>query len=1022
VNAQRQGRHRSVALLLTLLALTTTAALADVVVLSIPAASAERGIPLQPGDRLSAPPGMPDLDVYQWQALESVAAAKAAVRVRRQREGLTETIEISPGRWEVIVGPVIADPDLGMDLDLGLDQALRTGNADQIGAMYLARAQMAAKRREFDAAIAEFAAALTAAPAREAAFEYAQALAFDQYSDRQRGLRAADRAVSTRRAESDPLSLAASLQWQAYWRAQTRDNPGAVEAATEATRLGGDSLIAANAHIVLSFVAMRSSKAAEAAFELDSASRIIDRIAPTGLDAASLLARRALLSATMRQGDQATQAYALAMPELRRLAPQSMILGRTTFNAHLHALELRLFALAESYARESMGAFGAIAPEGLEFAQARAALAEVLMRRTQFVEAESLFRLAWTRANAIDARSYEALSLHLQLGEAIRKQQRHAEALTIFDGVSAVVIEESANNRLNDSAIAADVALYRAVTLSALNRCAEAITSAQNALNGYRQKNRIGTTTWEAHLELSDCARRERHLASAIEHARAALAGFAAMSADGIQPAQAQFILARALRDDGQDQAAIDAYMAAIAGLEAHRERVGGNDEIRARWAAQFQVFYQELMWMQARAGATQAVLDLDARYRVQSLLQMLDDADPEFADAWTLRRESATSPVLAADMAMISYVSGDDGTVASVRVAGSAPRVFTLARTRAQLTQAVDRMLLLGARPSAEVAAINAMEQVGNELYTALIAPLLPVIDGHRHWIVIADGALLRTPWPALVSQRGVQPRYLIEDRVIGIAPSMPVWRLLAERAPAASGILAFADPSLGSATLASTRGLAHAALPGARSEVAALAQRFPGRVTSFSGELASEAQLRASAPAAGLIHLALHSVSNTQAPLDSHIVLAAASATNVQDDGLLHANEIAHELKLHADLIVLSSCASAIGADVGGEGLLGLIRALHLAGSRAIIGTTWPVSDRSTARFMTDFYDRLGQGESSDLALASAQRTWLARARAPSWGDQLARLVGADDALPAQAAHPFYWAGFIHSGAAAR
>ena len=203
--------------------------------------------------------------------------------------------------------------------------------------------------------------------------------------------------------------------------------------------------------------------------------------------------------------------------------------------------------------------------------------------------------------------------------------------------------------------------------------------------------------------------------------------------------------------------------------------------------------------------------------------------------------------------------------------------------------------------------------------------------------------------------------------------------------------------------------------ALPGARSEVEALSTQFPDRVTHYVGAAASEAQLRAAAPGAGLIHLALHSVSDAHAPMASHIVLAAGeSAAGSADDGRLHADEIARQLKLDADLTVLSSCASAAGVQAGGEGLLGLVRALHLAGSRAVIATHWPVADRSTARLMGEFYAQRGAGLSSVRALAAAQRAWLAEARDPSFREDWKRWFGQADALPDSAIHPFHWAAF--------
>lgn len=487
-------------------------------------------------------------------------------------------------------------------------------------------------------------------------------------------------------------------------------------------------------------------------------------------------------------------------------------------------------------------------------------------------------------------------------------------------------------------------------------------------------------------------------------------------------PAQ-RHALARALSDSGNKTAAIAAYRAAIEGLEQHRARVGSSEEIRAQWAAQFQDFYKELMWLLASEGQADAVLQIEAQYRVQTLLQLLDEEHATLAAAWTAQGSDAhLAQVLPHDTALVSYVVGHDGTLAIVTLpnAGSA-MTLSLPATRAMLVDDVHRILLLGARRSDDPTAVHALQQLGSSLHDALIAPLDAALKNYPRWIIVADGPLLRVPWSALVTQRSPRLRYLIEERVLSIAPSAPVWAVLAQRASAPKSILAFADPGVDPGHDANLRSAPLAALPGARNEFAALAATFPGRVTGFVGAAATEARLCAVAPGAGSIHFALHSVTDADTPMASYIALAVGDRQNASDNGRLSADEIARELRLNADLVVLSSCASARGAEAGGEGLFGLIRALHLAGTRAVIGTTWPVADRSTARLMRDFYRHRSAGLDSDAALAAAQRNWLAAARGRSWRDAIERYLGFADALPESAAHPFFWAGFVHSGAAA-
>ncbi len=995
-------------------------ACADVEILALPPAAAERAIDLQTGDLLREADDPARLDVSGFLQAQ-LRAATGPVRVQRVRSGEVTAIELPPGRWDLVVAPPAMPPSATRDLAQEAAQALAAGDPLRAAALHLADAQLRARRLDYAGAATAFAAAEKAAPTHTGAIADVAALAFENNPDRTRGLQAAERAVAARRLSGTPAELAQSLQLLAFWRGQTRDNSGARLAAEQSLRLDPASLTTANAYLVIAFVAIRESQMADAEAALDAADALIAQIAPAGIDAANLLARRALLSGVRREGDAAGAAYERAVSELRRLAPASMLLGKIAYNAHLHALERRRYAQAEAFARESMASFTAVAPDGLEVGQARAALAEVLMRRTEFAEAESLLRESWAAALAIDPKSYEALSLQLQVGGNLARQRRLPEALAVYDALEAQLGAADVSQGVAQSSLDADLALYRADVLLQLDRCEAASAGAQAALARYAALERRGVQIFDGDLILSECSRRAGAHAVGITHARRAVEGLRALSAFGIQEAQAQFALARALRDQGERDAAIVAYRAAIAGLEAHRAQVGGSEEIRAQWAAQFQDFYHELAWLLAEDGDNAAVLELEAAYRRQMLLQLLGADHADLGATWAGPGDGMALQ-LPAHSALLSFVVGAVGTLAIVQRPGSQARVFRLGATRMSLVDEVDRMRLLSGRASIDPQALNALAAVSRSLYAQLIAPLAGDVSGQEQWLVVADGPLLSVPWAALVSNTNGEPRYLVEDHIIGVAPSAAVWALLEQRATGSQEILAFADPVPSSTGDGALRDVPARALPGARTEVEALSARFPGRVTSYFGSAASEAQLRAAVPAVGLIHLALHSVSDAHSPMASHIVLASsASAASASDDGRLHAHEIARELKLSAGLTVLSSCASAGGVQAGGEGLLGLIRALHLAGSRAVIGTHWPVADRSTARLMQEFYARRSAGFDSATALAGAQRAWLGEARSPGLGERWKRWVGESDALPEAATHPFHWAAFTHSGAAA-
>ncbi len=74
---------------------------------------------------------------------------------------------------------------------------------------------------------------------------------------------------------------------------------------------------------------------------------------------------------------------------------------------------------------------------------------------------------------------------------------------------------------------------------------------------------------------------------------------------------------------------------------------------------------------------------------------------------------------------------------------------------------------------------------------------------------------------------------------------------------------------------------------------------------------------------------------------------------------------------MKLPAELIVLSGCATGLNVVTPGDELMGLVRGLLQAGAQSLILSLWDVHDQSTKEFMIAFYTRLQQGMSKVRAM---------------------------------------------------
>src|SRR6185295_6987383 len=94
--------------------------------------------------------------------------------------------------------------------------------------------------------------------------------------------------------------------------------------------------------------------------------------------------------------------------------------------------------------------------------------------------------------------------------------------------------------------------------------------------------------------------------------------------------------------------------------------------------------------------------------------------------------------------------------------------------------------------------------------------------------------------------------------------------------------------------------------------------------RATAISPELADYR----------IVHFATHALINSQHPELSGIVLSLVDEEGRPQDGFLRMHDI-YNLKLSADLVVLSACSTAVGKAAGGEGLRSLAGGFFHAGA---------------------------------------------------------------------------------------
>lgn len=309
----------------------------------------------------------------------------------------------------------------------------------------------------------------------------------------------------------------------------------------------------------------------------------------------------------------------------------------------------------------------------------------------------------------------------------------------------------------------------------------------------------------------------------------------------------------------------------------------------------------------------------------------------------------------------------------------------------------------------------------------------------GTKRLLIVADGALQYVPFAVLTAQASLAAyRPLIVNHEIISLPSASTLAVLRQefggRRPAARSLAVLADPVFDSsdermkapktgaksaaepASSASQRGLS-VKLQKAAAETGLgrglTIPRLPG--TKVEAEkilaLASESERKGATDFAAskatatsdelgqyrFVHFATHGFLDSLNPELSGLVLSLVDEQGAPQNGFLRAHEI-YNLKLPAELVVLSACQTGLGKEIRGEGLVGLTRGFMYAGAARVVVSLWSVDDEATSELMSRFYSRMiRDGLPAAAALRTAQIEMLKQAR---W----------------QA--PYFWAAFLLQG----
>ncbi len=590
-------------------------------------------------------------------------------------------------------------------------------------------------------------------------------------------------------------------------------------------------------------------------------------------------------------------------------------------------------------------------------ANARVQLALTLKATGQFEEAASEARQALEIARGTQARLLES-QVHYTLGDIAQAAGRYEESLNHFDA-GREIVASTANPEMSWR-----LEFGRGQALEKLKRDEDALSAYQAAVktielvrNELREERfRAGyiEDKYQVYVALVELLLKLKRIDQAFSFAeRLRARGYLELLDRGPAP----------IRSDVQRQTEAT-LRSRIRQLQQRIEVENAKPEPEQKRRA-FELFSKELM---------------EAERDYQVFLDDLMKSEPAYVSVRALNAPTTTQlqQQLPRGVALIEYVVAPNKLVIFV-LTSQGLRAKEVAVKSSELQAKVELLRDLMLRKKTDE-----WQLPSTGLYDSLIEPIADagwLKDVNRLYIV-PHSILNYLPFAALLNTPGSRGRALIDDYALAYLPAAAALVKQNNSSSSTQSMLAMAP--------ASTR------LIYTQQESQSVSHYFPKQRKLLLGNQATESSFKRFAGNYDLIHLATHGYFNKLNPLLSGLMLEP----DAQEDGRMEVHEILG-LKLHAQLVTLSACDTALGsgyfADVpAGDDLIGLTRAFLYAGTPSVLASLWEVNDRSAVDLMRDFYGRLRTADKV-TALAMTQRDL--RRRGPF-------------------RHPYYWSGFVLVG----
>ncbi len=441
---------------------------------------------------------------------------------------------------------------------------------------------------------------------------------------------------------------------------------------------------------------------------------------------------------------------------------------------------------------------------------------------------------------------------------------------------------------------------------------------------------------------------------------------------------------------------------------------------LQAIEARRIQILSQEHTLQQAEAIDAESDSLLRQIDQVTAQIRTTSPAAADLLQPKPLNLAQIRQQVLDPDTVLVQYSLDQDRSYLWI-VSPSQFKSYTLPK-RAEIDKAAKTFL---SAISIAPGITSDIKRTGDTLLP-LILPELPDWTAGKRLLLVGDGILQTLPFAALPLPNQTEYIPLLRDHEILSQPSASAIAIsrqqLKDRRPAPKTLAILADPvyraddprvaqqAAASPAAASpesrqiavaqrpdsqpielTRTLrdldltAITALPGTRTEADLISELVPDaqRTVAYDFDANYAWATNPQLSQYQIVHFATHGFINPTNPELSGIVLALVNRQGqTLNEGFLRLHDI-FNLSLPAELVVLSACQTGLGAEVSGEGLIGLTRGLMYAGAKRVAVSLWNVNDRGTAELMANFYKNMLQ---DNLSPAAALRA----AQLAAWQDK--------------------------------